>query len=328
MRLVSILAALTLASCDRAPATAILSEPNPPSSVAPPSIAPPAPDPAPASAMRTPDPAEEKVDDLPEALRWPTGYVAPEIWEMRNVVLDGATETWKLRWKQPPRSNGCAGWGCPCDGVKWGLAGALELVRERPGKPNEHLDLGAPRGGVAQIPGFVESPLDNDLLDAEHNVVRPGATLAQAVKRPHPQVMRLHDYDHDGWAAEFVYQVGYLACGQNPSVLVGVSKARPYLHVFGTAENPEQALVMTYVPAWDTIRLARGKTVEIPLHVCGDHGGGGRYMTLRFDAAAGLHVVDEADWGCGVGAAFRSRTVRLSPERYEPNAAPAGGVTL
>jgi hypothetical protein len=86
--------------------------------------------------------------------------------------------------------------------------------------------------------------------------------------------------------------------------------------------------VMTYVSAWDTIRAARGETVEVSLHLCGDHGGGGRYMTLRFDAAAGLHVVDEADWGCDFARTPPRRTVRLSPERREPSGDAGGSFSL
>jgi hypothetical protein len=125
--------------------------------------------------------------------------------------------------------------------------------------------------------------------------------------------MRLHDYDHDGWATEFVFQVGYWACGQNPSVLVGVSKANPHLHVLGTAEAPSQGLVMTYLSSWDQILAARGRTVEVAQHVCGDHGGGGHYTTLRF-GPGGLHVVDDADWQCDFDHLPPRRTVRIPPE--------------
>jgi hypothetical protein len=273
--------------------------------------------------------ATAALDDVPEALRWPPGYVPPEIWETREVLLDGVKETWSLRWKRPPRFNGCPlEPSCACFGVEWGLVGALELVRERPGAPVERLDLGALREGGAQIPGFLASPLDSEERDDHGNLVRPGATLAQMVKRPRQRVMDLHDYDHDGWAAELVFQVGYWACGQNPSVLVGVSKANPHLHVFGTAEHPVRPLVMTYESAWSTILRARGKTVEVPLQECGDHGGGGHYLTLRFDPAAGFRVVDDAAWDCDLEQSPPRRTVRIPPERRGPSADAGAGTSL
>jgi hypothetical protein len=303
-----IFAALVLAACGRAKPVDV--QPEPPSA---PSAADALPEPeatsTPGSAVPAPTPASDEPDPFP----WPASYVPPEVWEAHKVVVDGAAETWSLRWRRPPRFNGCSPWSwCGCDGVAWGLQGDLELVRERPGAPVERLDLGALREGGAQIPGFVQTPLDEEKTDRAGVVVRPGAQLADVVKRPHAQAMRLHDYDHDGWATEFVFQVGYWACGQNPSVLVGVSRANPHLHVFGTAEAPARWLVMTYLSSWDSILSARGRTVEVAQHVCGDHGGGGHYTTLRFDPG-GLHVVDDADWQCDFDHETPRRTIRIPP---------------
>lgn len=68
---------------------------------------------------------------------------------------------------------------------------------------------------------------------------------------------------------------------------------------------------MTYVDEWETIRKARGPRVEVPLHICGDHGGGGYYMSLRFDGAHGFHVEDSGPWGCDWSKSPPRRTVRL-----------------
>ena len=178
MRLALCFTAFALASCDRTASTIAPERASPslttPSSAAPPA---PAPDRAPASAVNTR--ATAALDDVPEALRWPPGYVPPEIWETREVLLDGVKETWSLRWKRPPRFNGCPlEPSCACFGVEWGLAGALELVRERPGAPVERLDLGALREGGAQIPGFLASPLDREERDDHGNLVRPIAVTS------------------------------------------------------------------------------------------------------------------------------------------------------
>jgi hypothetical protein len=317
-------AVLALAACGRPKPVDVQPEPPPASSV-PDALPAPEASSEPASAVRAPTP----VPSEPAPFPWPEGYAPPEVWETRQVTVDGAVETWSLRWREPPRFNGCSPWSyCGCEGVEWGLQGDLELVRERSGAPVERLDLAKLREGGAQIPGFLRTSLDEDKYDRVGRLVRPGKRLSDAVRRPHVQVLNLRDYDHDGWATEFVFQVGYWACGQNPSVLVGVSRANPHLHVLGTAEAPERWLVMTYLSSWDQILAARGKTVEVAQHVCGDHGGGGHYTTLRFDPS-GLRVVDDADWQCDFDHLPPRRTVRIPPEAEgDPSAGSDAGTTL
>jgi hypothetical protein len=256
------------------------------------------PEPAPASAVTTaPAPSTSAASAVPSAPvpepdphPWPAGYTPPEVWETHPVLVDGVTETWSLRWQKPPRFNGCDPWAnCACAGLEWGLKGALELVRDRPGAPVERLDLGALRYGYAQIPGFEERPGDR----------KTAATLEEVVKRPRVQAMALGDYDHDGRATEFVFQTEYLACGNNLSVLVGISRAEPRLHVFHTVEKPDEPLVMNYLSSWEKLRKARGKIVDLPLISCNDHGGAGAsYLTFRIDPAAGLHFVEQVYLDC------------------------------
>lgn len=308
-----VLAVLVISACDRP--TPVDVQPEPPASV---SASEPVPSAAPAPEASTVPGGAVKARPAPSSdpdpLAWPEGYTPPEVWETRTVLLDGAAETWSLRWRKPPRFNGCSPWGwCGCSGVEWGLMGELDLVRERPGAPVERLDLGKLRRGGAQIPGFVTTRLDDSEYDRRGRLVRPGKTLADMVQRPHAEVLKLRDYDHDGWAAELVFQIDYWACGQHPSVLIGVSKANPHLHVFGPTEAPDQPLVMTYLSSWDQILAARGKTVEVAQHICGDHGGGGNYATLRFDPG-GLHVVEEGDWLCDFQKTPARRISRIVPD--------------
>lgn len=140
------------------------------------------------------------------------------------------------------------------------------------------------------IPGFPTAKADEPVDDKSGNVVREGATLAEVVKRPQVEVMKLRDYDHDGLAAEFIFPVGYVACGQSPSVLVGISRDKMHLHELG--------VTMTYRWEWDRILAARGKSIDVELHVCGDHGGGGDYAILTFDPVHGMHLRNDPRWEC------------------------------
>jgi hypothetical protein len=286
-----LLAALALTACDATPRI----QPEP----APSSTATETPAPTGSAARAVPSPPAPGPDEL----AWPEGYTPPEIWETHAVVVDGETETWTLRWRKPPRFNGCNPWSsCACSGLAWGLAGELDLVRERPGAPVERLDLAALRYGKAQIPGFVEMPGDSK--------VDGGVPLSEVVKRPQAEAMVLSDYDHDGRATELVFQDEYVMCGNNVSVLVGISRAEPRLHVFHTVEKPDEALRMNYLSSWEVLRKAQGKTVDLPLIACNDHGGAGAsYLRLRIDPAAGLHFVEKGDLDC------RSNPFKTTPRR-------------
>jgi len=265
----------------------------------------------PVASAAAPPPAPE--DDDSNHLPWPDGYVPPEIWEKRVVAVDGASETWSLRWRKPPHFNACTpGMGCPCDGIEWGVQGDLELVREQPGAPVERLSLADLREGGAQIRGFVSSPLDR-----VPEFSSSFKSLESVVKRRRAQLLQLRDYDHDGWATEFVFYVGYVVCGTNPSVLVGVSKANPHLHAFGTVQDPDQPLEMNYRSTWDRILAARGKTIEVPQRACGDHGLDGYYVTLGFEPA-GFRVLDAGEWDCDWKHDRSRRTVRLPPNPPAP----------
>ncbi len=189
---------------------------------------------------------------------------APLVRDERRI--DG--EVWRLEWLKAPEPA-CADEPdgivtCPCTGFAPGLAGDLQLVLERPGRPARRLAL-APLFGPAPADGAV--------------VPRDG------------QLLRLGDYDHDGRASEFVLQIGAAECGHTPSVLVGVSRARDALHAFGTAEHPDRPLVLDHPQAWEELK-AKGVAVsrEQP---CGDHGSDVEIVvTVRADAK-GLHALEE-----------------------------------
>jgi hypothetical protein len=101
--------------------------------------------------------------------------------------------------------------------------------------------------------------------------------------------MHLGDYDHDGRATEFVLQVDAGSpCGRTPSLLVGISKAIPSLHAFGTVEAPKTHLLLEHRSDWEKVRLS-GTTTLIET-ACGDHGASEEAsLHVRTDAA-GFHA--------------------------------------
>src|SRR4029453_17314632 len=72
-------------------------------------------------------------------------------------------------------------------------------------------------------------------------------------------IMDVGDYDHDGWATEFVLPVGGFGCLFQSSVVIGISRRQPKLHVFGTAAHPEEPLTLGR-GEWKLLRQSRGRT--------------------------------------------------------------------
>lgn len=64
--------------------------------------------------------------------------------------------------------------------------------------------------------------------------------------------MKFADYDQDGDATEFPLQVGAMAGARKVGLLVGISKAIPKLHAFGTAEHPNRPIVLQ-LWEWDAL---------------------------------------------------------------------------
>jgi hypothetical protein len=120
----------------------------------------------------------------------------------------------------------------------------------------------------------------------------PFADLERRVEQRQPvSVLDLGDYDHDGWATEFVLHVGNMPCGKQLSVLVGISKARRKLHAFGTAEHSDRPLVL-YTDHWTKLLAAQGP-IRFVMWTCGDHGSERQNETeVRVDAR-GLHATED-----------------------------------
>lgn len=194
------------------------------------------------------------------------------------VVVDGVKERWQLRWLDTPHSF-CGpdevdlAITCPCSGFAYGQYGRLQLVRMRPGKTDEVLDLGK----------YVEQWGDLDSGDAalqlkvlqENDFSFASGELEEVsekevASRPNVDVMQFFDYDHDGRATEFLFQVGNLPCGKHQMIAVGISKLESGLHVFSSVQDPNEPLVLSSW-IWNAMKTT-GKPQRLSAWACGDHG--------------------------------------------------------
>ena len=197
--------------------------------------------------------------------------------EERTVVVNGVAERWRLEWVGPtkqvctPDKGWVDEWGlCPCSGFEFAEDGDLELVRIRPGVPEERLDL-TPFFGDGDAPGsgavLRRWPVEKGDDDASE---QPGFAARVRARAPAP-AMVLGDYDHDGRATEFVVQIGAIPCGHHQAIVVGVDARNPRLHAFTSVEEPRSPLVLESRQAWEQFRKSSGY-MTIRLWGCGDHG--------------------------------------------------------
>jgi hypothetical protein len=197
--------------------------------------------------------------------------------EEKSVVVDGATELWRLVWKQPP-APACSpddpGWfTCPCMGFAFGERGQLDLVCVRDGREIDRLAL-TPLFGHDDLPfdppEAIVQRWEQLQGDTETSDARQFAGRVHA--RPVVSAMNLADYDHDGRSTEFFLQTGVLPCGKIMGVVIGLSPGNPRLHAFGSALHPGQPLYLQK-SQWDALRSSAGP-VRVMDWRCGDHGAG------------------------------------------------------
>ena len=221
--------------------------------------------------------------------------------EERAVQVAGASEIWRLEWRRPPRPV-CAAddplwYTCPCMGFEFGEAGQLDLVRLRADREIDRLpltplfahrngDLGAFPVGPAALRRFPVLDSDREQLDPD-----------SVSKRAPVRVLDLHDFNRDGWATEFVLQIGTLPCGKRESVVVGVGPGQRTLHAFASADHPEKPLVL-YANHWESLRTANG-SVRLVAWECGDHGSEAREEIVLTVDAKGIRAARET-FSCGV----------------------------
>jgi hypothetical protein len=204
--------------------------------------------------------------------------------EQKAVVVDGARESWRLQWETQPQPA-CGpddlevALSCQCSGFAYGESGRLALVRMRPGHPQERLELApffrdpvspgtAP--GVAVLQRWRTIPAAAHDEDDDWHHAADFDFLKRVQARGSTELMKFGDYNHDGHASEFLLQVGVRPCGRPQMVLVGVSRRNPQLHVFATAEMPDQPLALPPA-AWSALLKGR-KQALVEEASCGDPG--------------------------------------------------------
>lgn len=224
--------------------------------------------------------------------------------ERQSVTVGGRAETWQLVWEGKPRSV-CGpqdiemAMTCPCTGFAYGELGRLSLVRRNGAAEIERLPLGPffqdlPESDAKGLAAMQWRPmLPGDLHRAGEPV--DAAFLEQVRRRPGPRVMLMGDYDRDGQASEFLVQVSAGPCGHTEYMLVGVSRAQPRLHGFGSADHPQDLLVLPG-SAWQALLTNRG-TSSVTAWQCGDHGSDVRQQLLLSSASGAIRVRQQT-WSC------------------------------
>ena len=198
------------------------------------------------------------------------------------MTIDGVAEAWRLEWRRPPIPN-CMGeewYTCPCNGEEFGEKGDLDLVRQRPGEPEDRLGLNAlfdDRDAV--LPRWAPTERERKTLKVP--------SQADLQTRPLVSLLKFGDYDHDGRATEFLLQVESTPCGHQASVVVGVDRKNPKLHVFSSVEALKDFLTLR-PSEWEKVKTKLPQDfVETS---CGDHGSDEEdSVTISIDAA-GLHA--------------------------------------
>ena len=155
--------------------------------------------------------------------------------EERHLRVAGISETWRLSWASLPRGR-CqeelmVAITCPCSGIAYGEEGDLMLSRTRRGAALEVLRLtDLFHGDQAFLQRW---PIrSGDLRDPSFY----GDSMPAKVRRRRAtRIMEIGDYNGDGEASEFLLLVLPLSsCGELWPIAVGLTKANPHLHAFGS----------------------------------------------------------------------------------------------
>lgn len=234
--------------------------------------------------------------------------VADLVREQRVVQVNGVNETWKLEWAQLPASacgpdDVTVALACPCSGFAYGEAGKLSLIRLRRGAAREMLDLSgffhtgaiAAPGSLAVLQRWQPIPASAHDEDDDWHHASDFNFLARVRSRPPATIMRMADYNHDGRASEFLLQVGAPACGKHVMVLVGVSKYNARLHVFASADAPDEPLELD-AETWEAVRRSAS-----PVHAieagC-DQPGAAVESLLTVESRQGIFHVQRSTRAC------------------------------
>ena len=220
--------------------------------------------------------------------------------EQKTVMVDGKPEIWRLQWDSRP-SPICGAEAadvsltCPCSGFAYAEQAPLSLVRIRSDGKVERLELGSlfqegpvvgSGGGRAVLQRW--APIEADQPDNDWQHVGDEDFAARVAQRPLVDVMQFSDFDHDGQATEFLFQVATLPCGKHQMVLVGISKTNPHLHIFSSQEKPNEPLILGSWE-WQALHDNPGPIDVIDWH-CGDHGSDQLWTVHLLAAAGSIHA--------------------------------------
>jgi hypothetical protein len=197
---------------------------------------------------------------------------ANETREEISVKFNDVDEIWRLEWLTKPKEV-CAPKNeeaetCPCAGFAYAEYGQADLVRVRDKKEIERFHLDSlfedEEKPVEEIAAVIQRwPIDDtDYLEVP-------LSSKSIRKRPTVKVMEVADFNHDGWASEFVLQIGTNSCGHRRAILIGVTPNRPLLHAFGTIKTPNKPLVLEPY-AWTLLKRS-AHSVRYVAWACGDH---------------------------------------------------------
>lgn len=228
--------------------------------------------------------------------------------EVRQIVINGVTEEWRLEWLSPPKpvcgpesaragSSDPENWTyCPCNGFAFGEMGDLVLVRVRPGKKDERLRL-----KDFFLDGyFIVTPLPIlrrwDTKDSDYDDKDKPGFVDMVKQRPLAQIMKFADYDNDGRATEFFIQTGSIACGKRVGIIVGISRDNPHLHAFSSAKNTKEPLLL-YDHQWEALSRSQGRPVRVIDWSCGDHGSDTN-VELELKAVKGKIFIKRRTYQC------------------------------
>ncbi len=179
---------------------------------------------------------------------------------------------------------------CPCNGFEFGEKGDLDLVRQKPNAPEERLSLDSLfEDRDAKLARWM--PLDADRTKL--TVPSPAALQKRALV----SLMKFGDYDHDGRATEFMLQIAAFPCGHTTSIVVGVDKNNPRLHIFSSVEAPKDWLALESRGDWEKVRGPL--PVTLVEWSCGDHGSEDEESVQISADAKGLHT-EHRKKNCGI----------------------------
>lgn len=208
----------------------------------------------------------------------------PVLREEKTIEIDGVKETWHLEWLRPaaPTCMGDEGIAsCPCAPFAFGEVGDLDLVRSKPGVPDERMHL-------SDLFDDRDAKLARWAPTAAERTAIKAPTAGELQARPVVTIMVFGDYDHDGRATEFVLPIGSGPCGHVQAVVIGVDKLNPKLHAFGSAEKPNEPIVLDRPGDWEKVKAKLpADLVESP---CGDHSAEVETHIVVTADAKGLHA--------------------------------------